>query len=41
MLVEEILSSQRFIDKGSDYDMLIPWLGEGLLTASGENTSPF
>ncbi|KAI9556694.1 hypothetical protein GHT06_016485 [Daphnia sinensis] len=35
LLVEEILSSQRFIDKGSDYDMLIPWLGEGLLTASG------
>lgn len=35
LLVEEILSSQKFIDKGSDYDMLMPWLGEGLLTASG------
>lgn len=35
-LLKEILSSQKFIDKGSDYDMLMPWLGEGLLTASGE-----
>ncbi|XP_046438966.1 cytochrome P450 4C1-like isoform X6 [Daphnia pulex] len=32
---EEILSSQKFIDKGKDYDMLMPWLGEGLLTSAG------
>jgi cytochrome P450 len=32
---KEILSSQKFIDKGKDYDMLMPWLGEGLLTSAG------
>uniref|UniRef100_A0A0N8BX03 Cytochrome p450 n=1 Tax=Daphnia magna TaxID=35525 RepID=A0A0N8BX03_9CRUS len=32
-LMEEIMSSQKFINKGEVYDPLLPWLGEGLLTA--------
>ena len=30
-----MLSSQTFIDKGKGYDILKPWLGEGLLLATG------
>lgn len=29
------MSSQIFINKGHTYDPLLPWLGEGLLTAAG------
>lgn len=29
------MSSQKFINKGETYDPLLPWLGEGLLTAGG------
>jgi hypothetical protein len=29
------MSSQKFINKGEVYDPLLPWLGEGLLTAKG------
>lgn len=32
------MASQKFINKGSVYDPLMPWLGEGLLNASGINT---
>ncbi|KAI9563274.1 hypothetical protein GHT06_010732 [Daphnia sinensis] len=35
-LLEAILSSQKVIDKGVSYDMLLPWLGPGLLVSSGE-----
>uniref|UniRef100_A0A0P4YCM9 Cytochrome p450 n=1 Tax=Daphnia magna TaxID=35525 RepID=A0A0P4YCM9_9CRUS len=35
-LLETILSSQKVIDKGVSYDMLLPWLGAGLLISSGE-----
>lgn len=32
------MSSQKFINKGEVYDPLLPWLGEGLLTAPGDVT---
>ena len=32
---QKILSSQTFINKGNFYDPLLPWLGKGLLLASG------
>lgn len=32
---EGILSSQKLIEKSEDYDKLKPWLGTGLLIASG------
>ncbi|XP_046449677.1 LOW QUALITY PROTEIN: cytochrome P450 4C1-like [Daphnia pulex] len=35
MLMEKMLTSQTFIDKGKSYSILRPWLGEGLLLASG------
>jgi cytochrome P450 len=34
-LLEPFLASQNVIEKGADYDLLKPWLGEGLLTSSG------
>lgn len=33
---EGILSSQKLIEKSVDYDMIKPWLGTGLLIASGK-----
>lgn len=33
--VEKILTSQTFIEKGKSYSILTPWLGEGLLLATG------
>ncbi|XP_057367283.1 cytochrome P450 4C1-like [Daphnia carinata] len=35
-MMEIILSSQKTIDKGSSYDQLVPWLGQGLLINSGD-----
>ena len=29
------MSSQKFLNKGEVYNPLLPWLGEGLLTAQG------
>lgn len=29
------MTSQIFLNKGKSYDILKPWLGEGLLLASG------
>nr|CAH0104471.1 unnamed protein product [Daphnia galeata] len=36
-LMEEIMSSQKFLNKGEVYNPLLPWLGEGLLTAQEKN----
>jgi cytochrome P450 family 4 len=36
--IKEILSSPKFIDKGKEYSLLMPWLGEGLLTSTGNNS---
>jgi hypothetical protein len=36
LLFKEIMSSQKFLNKGEVYDPLLPWLGEGLLTAQGD-----
>ncbi|KAK7073669.1 Cytochrome P450 4V2, partial [Halocaridina rubra] len=33
--LQVILSSQKHIDKSRDYTFLHPWLGTGLLTATG------
>lgn len=33
--VEVILSSTKLITKADDYDFMKPWLGEGLLTSTG------
>ncbi|KAI9562774.1 hypothetical protein GHT06_010229 [Daphnia sinensis] len=33
--VEKILTSQTYIEKGKSYSILTPWLGEGLLLATG------
>lgn len=35
-IAEAILSSQKLIDKGADYDLMKPWLGTGLLISSGK-----
>lgn len=35
-IVEEILSSQKLIDKANEYDMLKNWLGSGLIISSGK-----
>ncbi|KAI9563272.1 hypothetical protein GHT06_010730 [Daphnia sinensis] len=35
-MMEIVLSSQKTIDKGSSYDHLVPWLGQGLLISSGD-----
>ena len=32
---QTILKSQKILDKGADYDFLIPWLGDGLLLSGG------
>ena len=34
-LLQVLLSSNKFIDKSSEYDFLHPWLGTGLLTSTG------
>jgi cytochrome P450 family 4 len=33
---EAILKSQKLLDKGFDYDLIKPWLGDGLLISTGE-----
>lgn len=35
-VVEAILSSQKQLNKGFDYDLMKAWLGTGLLTSSGQ-----
>lgn len=35
-MAEEILSSQKLIDKGDDYELIKPWLGSGLLISTGK-----
>lgn len=35
-VIEEILSSQKHIDKANEYDMLHGWLGTGLILSSGK-----
>ncbi|XP_063865089.1 cytochrome P450 4C1-like [Scylla paramamosain] len=32
---EALLSSQKHLDKSTDYEYLLPWLGTGLLTSTG------
>jgi cytochrome P450 family 4 len=34
-LAEEILKSKKHIEKSPTYDLLRPWLGEGLITSTG------
>lgn len=34
--LEFVLSSNKILNKGREYDFLHPWLGEGLLTAPGK-----
>nr|QST15013.1 CYP4AN-like protein [Diaphanosoma celebensis] len=34
--MEVLLTSQKLIDKSDSYDFLAPWLGDGLLLASGD-----
>lgn len=34
-IAEDILTSQTMIDKTVDYDLLVPWIGTGLLVSSG------
>ena len=29
------MNSQKILDKGADYDFLLPWLGDGLLLSGG------
>ena len=36
LIIEEILSSQKLIDKAYEYDMLHDWLGTGLIFSSGK-----
>lgn len=33
--VEQVLGSQKLIDKSDEYDFIKPWLGEGLLISGG------
>lgn len=35
-VAEGILSSQKLIDKGDDYELLKSWLGDGLLNSTGK-----
>lgn len=35
-VAEVILSSQKIIEKSSDYDLIVPWLGTGLLISGGK-----
>ncbi len=35
------MSSPKLINKGEVYNPLVPWLGEGLLTASGNHNRLF
>lgn len=35
-VAEGILSSQKWLDKGYDYDLIKPWLGTGLLISTGK-----
>ena len=34
--MEKLFTSQTLIDKSDAYDFLVPWLGDGLLLASGD-----
>lgn len=35
VVAEKLLSSQKILEKGADYQLLIDWLGTGLLISSG------
>jgi cytochrome P450 family 4 len=35
-VAEGILTSQKLLDKGFDYDLLKPWLGTGLVVSTGK-----
>ena len=33
---QKVFNSQKILDKGADYDFLLPWLGDGLLLSAGK-----
>lgn len=35
-MAEQLLSSQKLIDKAGEYDFLLDWIGTGLLTSTGK-----
>lgn len=35
-IAEGVLSSQKILEKGDDYDLMKPWLGTGLLISGGK-----
>lgn len=35
-IIEEILTSQKWIEKSNDYNLLVDWLGTGLVISGGQ-----